>query len=211
MALACTGLDVATQHSLLGKRALLISSATSTEPSRVLGLADVVLASGASVTLLVPLPRSGAASEDDGALKLLLRIQRMGFPRLMAALGFSWGTAGQYGTGNRQRLTFCQIRADDVEALNMALSDADLLLLQTASETPGCVSDGNASVDVDGAGAASAAVTMPLGERRARFAMLRATYSFVLRRLQRFDQPLVRDSHGGGVRWAWLGASPAGE
>ena len=47
------------QQSLLGKRALLISSDLSSNPRTALTIADHVLAGGASVTLMVPLPQSG--------------------------------------------------------------------------------------------------------------------------------------------------------
>ena len=183
-------------RSLLGKHCLIISTAAASEPDRVLPLADSVLSGGASVTLLVPLPRSGAAAADDGARALLLRIQRTGFPKLMAALGFWWGVPGQYGSGNRQRVGFQHVRADDTETLTLAFADADLLLLHTPESSDGLSSGGGESAPL-----------WPRGERRARFAMHRATYSFVLRRLRRFGRPLLRDKEGDveGVRWAWLG------
>ncbi len=208
MALHNMPLDAAKYHALLGMRACIISSAD--EPASVLELADRVLSAGASATLVVPLPRSGAAASDDDALNLLLRIQRMGFPRLMAAMGFAWGTPGQYGTGNRQRIDFKHVRADDVETLTLALTDADLLLLHTPRGTRQA-SKRESAGDLTGAAepVVPAGLPLPLGERRARFSMHRLTFSFVLRRLRDLHQPLHRDSQGGSVRWAWLRSDDA--
>ena len=196
-------LDAQRQHSLLGRHALILSAAASAEPGRILALADGVLSQGASVTLLVPLPRSGAAARDEDALRLLLRTQRQGFPKLMAALGFAWGTPGQYGTGNRQRVDVKHVRADDGEALTLAMVDADLLIVHAPS---GRALAGVSASGADGEAAAPSA-DLTVGERRARFAMLRETYSFVIRRLRQDSCRLRRDSLADDVRWAWLAAA----
>ena len=113
--------QIALTHNILGRRALFISGALPFEREACLAVADSVLQRGASVRFIVPLPASGlaersseAAAESD--LMLLQMISRVGFPQLMEALGFHWGVAGQYGTGNRPRVDFAHVRADDVEA-----------------------------------------------------------------------------------------------
>ena len=179
----------AAPHQLLGKHALIISGTLPFEPDRSLCLADEVLADGASVTLLVPLPRSGAAVNDEASLRLLLRIQRQGFPKLMETLGFSFGTPGQYGMGNRPRVDFKHCRADDVETLALALSDADLLLMDVGPLEDALVGDAALS--------------------SARFTMQRGLFSLVLRRLRAAGQALNRDAHRTGVRWAWLDSMAA--
>ena len=68
-----------------GKRALLI---TGHEAASSLTVADALLREGASVELLVPLPRAGSAVESEGALRLLQRIQRQGFRQLMERLDY---------------------------------------------------------------------------------------------------------------------------
>ena len=166
------------QQSLLGKRALLISSDLSSNPRTALTIADHVLAGGASVTLMVPLPQSGAAAQDEAALKLLLRIQRQGFPRLMAELGFSRGVPGQYGHGNRQRLGFKHVRADDVEELVLSMTDADLLLLHTPriqapSTAVGRILQDESSVAAPPGSCPPNAPQLSAEERAARFAMHR--------------------------------------
>jgi hypothetical protein len=181
-------LDVVEQGSIFGKRAVLLTSALPFKQRAVLELADAALSGGASVTLLTPLPRSGAAAEDEAALRLLLRIQRQGFPKLMEALGFSWGV-GLYGTGNRQRIAVQQVRSDDVETLALALNDADLLLLHAPV------------VSLEGDAALSAA----------RFTMQRAAFGYVLRQLRQRGQTLHRDSRADGLHWAWLVEEDRGE
>ena len=180
-------LDAATTHPLLGKRALLVSGVLPFDVAAALEPADAVLSAGASCTILVPLPRSGAAASDDAALRLLLRINRIGWPALMESLGFSWGV-GLYGTGNRPRVSVQQVRADDVEAFALALSDADLILVHTLA----------------GRRELGAPTLVPADLAAPRFAMLRGTFSFFLRRLRQNGRPLLRDTRHAGVHWAWL-------
>eukprot|EP00966_Prymnesium_polylepis_P281031 6493103-Prymnesium_polylepis.1 len=117
--------------SCLGKRALLI---TGHEAHRSLEVADALLREGASVELLVPLPQAGSASKSEGALRLMQRIQRQGFRMLMENLEYiACDPRKSVGTGNRPRVTWSHVRADDIEALALALSDSDLVLLDGAS------------------------------------------------------------------------------
>ena len=178
-------LDATSSSNLLGKKALILSAALPFDIAAGLEPVDAILAHGASVQLLVPLPRSGAAAQDDDALQLLLRINRVGYPQLMESLGYSWGV-GLYACGNRQRVAMQQVRADDVESLALALSDADLLLIHTPD---------------------AAAAAVPAHLVRARFSMLRTSLAFILRRLRRgghHSQRLMRDSHCAGLHWTWL-------
>jgi len=180
--LSCAPLDVSAAHSLLGKRALLLSAALPLEREQCLAVADEALANGASVTLLVPLPSSGEVSCEDASLQLLQHMQRFGFPRLMEALGFAFGgVAGQYGTGNRPRIDFRYVRADDVETLSLALADADVLLLQTP---------------------AVRLANVPL--ERARFRLQRRAYAYIVRRLRARQIVLRRDDSTPRLHWAWL-------
>ena len=182
-------------HSLLGARAILLDGALPFESTRCLAVADEALQQGASVRLIVPLPASGEVSRDDGALKLLQRSSRLGFPELMAAMGYHWGVPGQYSEGNRPRIDFVHCRADDIETLNLELADSDLLLLRPPAQ--------------------------PIVDRnleRARWRMQRQMYSLVLDRLKARGVPLQRDrrrANGNGdgadddpgagvVHWAWL-------
>jgi len=172
-------LDAASAHSLLGRKALLLSAALPLE--RDLSVADAALASGASVTLLVPLPPSGEVSRDEASLLLLQHMQRFGFPRLMEVLGYSFGgVAGQYGTGNRPRIEFQHVRADDVETLSLALADADVLLVQVPAKK----------------------LSVPL--ERARFRLQQRAFGHVLRRLRSRRIALRRDDTTHRLRWAWL-------
>lgn len=66
--------------SLLGKRAILLAGALPFESDGCLALADVILHQGATCRLIVPMPASGEAARDDGALQLLQRSSRLGFP-----------------------------------------------------------------------------------------------------------------------------------
>ena len=183
---AAVALDVATHHALLGRRALLLSAALPLEREACLSIADTALAAGASVTLLVPTPASGAVAQDDASLQLLQLMQRKGFPALMEALGFAFGgVAGQYGTGNRPRVDFRYVRADDVEQLSLALADFDVLLLHTPGSR-----------------------LSPASLDAARFRLQRKALSFVVRRLQARDVPLVRDTTAPRLRWAWLASPP---
>ena len=189
LVVACGGvaLDVASAHSLLGKRALLLSAALPLERDECLAVADAALSSGASVKLLVPLPPRGEAMRAEASLQLLQQMQRFGFPRLMEELGFAFGgVAGQYGTGNRPRIEFQYVRADDVETLSLALSDADVLLLSTPE-----LRLADASLE------------------RARFRLQRRALGFVVRRLRADRIVLRRDEGTPRLRWAWLEVAPS--
>lgn len=178
-------LAVAALHPLFGRKALLLSSALPLEHDDALSVADAALASGASVTLLVPMPESGA---EDADFDLLQQMQRFGFPRLMERLGFAFGgVAGQYGLGNRQRIDFKHVRADDVEQLSLALADADVLLLHTPQKR----------------------LAEPL--QRARWRLQRRAFSFVVNRLRADDVSLARDDARPRLHWAWLAAAPAAD
>ena len=178
-------LDVSTTHSLLGKRALLLSAALPFEHESPLPIADAVLQQGASVSLLIPNPASGAAAADDASFRLLQEMQRRGHPQLMEALGFAFGgVAGQYGMGNRPRVDFQNVRADDVEALSLAIADHDVLLLQCPS--------------------------VPLADEleRARFRLQRRAFKHVILRLRASDVALRRDHSTRRLHWAWLHQPP---
>jgi hypothetical protein len=183
-------------HSLLGARAILLDGALPFESERCLAMADMALQQGASVRLIVPLPASGEASRDEGALQLLQRSSRLGFPEMMAAMGYHWGVPGQYSEGNRPRIDFVHMRADDIETLNLELADSDLLLMRPPAQ--------------------------PIVDRAlntARWRMQRQMYGLVLDRLKQRGVPLQRDrrradangegadeteSSVGVVHWAWL-------
>ena len=183
LAPSALALDVIATKNLLGKRAILLSSALPLEIESCLHIADEVLAGGASVTLLVPTPSSGECALGDESLQYLQMMQRCGFPKMMEALGFAFGgVAGQYGTGNRPRVDFKHVRADDVEQLSLALTDADVLFVHTPEKR-----------------------LAPQFER-ARFRLQRRTFSFVLRRLDAQQVELRRDGLTPRLRWAWLGA-----
>lgn len=112
----------------------------------------------------------------------------------MANMGYHWGVAGQYGTGNRPRIDFIHCRADDVETMNLEMADADLLLLMPPSE--------------------------PLERgplKLARWRMQRRAYSFVIQRLRQRGISLRREPWQAideedvptcfaapYVHWAWL-------
>jgi hypothetical protein len=178
-------LDAASHHALLGKRCVLISSGLPLERDECLAVADAALTAGSSVRLLVLLPPSGAAARDEASLRLLQLSTRQGFLELMQDLGFQYGgVAGQYGTGNRPRIDFVHVRADDVEMLALALTDADLLLLHTprvALEDPRLAA--------------------------ARWRLQRMAFGYVLRRLRAGGMRLYKERGGvaSHVRWAWLG------
>ena len=182
-------IDVAATHSLLGRHALLLSSALPLERESSLAVADAALAGGASVTLLVPMPESGAAaSGDEVSFQLLQHMQRRGHPALMEDMGFAFGgVAGQYGTGNRPRVSFKYVRADDVESLSLALADADVLLLQTPT------------------------TRLAPAFEQARFRLQRRTFGFVVRRLRARQIALRRDDtfDTTRLRWAWLATAPS--
>ena len=166
---------------VLGKRALLV---TSHDASHSLAIVDDLLRSGASVKLLVPLPRSGLATRSDAALRLMQRIQRQGFRDLMASLEYSVGVGGiqQVGAGNRQRVSWCHVRADDVEALALALADSDLVLF-----APGARLDDPS-------------------EESERFSMRRTLLSALLALMRQTGKgvQIERDSALPKLRWAWL-------
>lgn len=181
VALALSTLDVSASHSLLGKRALLLSTALPLEREECLQVADLVLASGASVRLLVVTPSSGECSLAGDSLQYLQLMQRTGFPRLMESLGFAFGgVSGQYGSGNRQRVDFVHVRADDVESLSLELTDSHVLFVHTPAK--------------------------PLAPalEKARFRLQRRAFSFVLRRLEAQKIALRRDELTPRLRWAWL-------
>ena len=168
-------------RACLGKRALLV---TSHEASQSLAVADELLSSGASVELLVPLPRSGLASRSDPALRLMQRIQRQGFRDLMVDLEYSVGVGGVsvVGAGNRPRVSWSHVRADDVEALALALADSDLVLF-----------------------APSGAALDDPSEESARFSMRRTLLSGMLALIcTRSGVRIERGSTVPRLRWAWL-------
>ena len=180
---ACS-LQVASKHSLLGRRVLLVSGALLEPPKACLAIADAALSSGASVRLLLPLPPSGAAASDDASLRLLQLSARQGHPRLMQELGFQYnGVAGQYGTGNRPRVDFQSVRCDDHESLALALHDADVLLVHAPSTR---LSD--AQLD------------------SVRWRLQRRAYSYCVRRLRSSGLRLRRDEVDGArnVHSCWL-------
>ena len=166
--------------SALDKRALLV---TSHEAAHSLVIADDLLRGGASVRLLVPLPRSGLATRSDPALKLMLRIQRQGFNDLMASLEYSRGVGGalQAGAGNRSRVSWSHVKADDREELALALADSDLVLFAP----PGATLDDPS-------------------EESERYNMRRTLLSSMLPLLRRPGVRLTRDSMVSKLRWAWL-------
>ena len=169
-----------TPSAVFGKRAVIL---TSHEAACSLVLADDLLRGGASVTLLVPLPRSDLATRSDPALRLMHRIQRKGFNDLMASMGYSRGVGGalQVGAGNRSRVSWSHVRADDRGKLALALADSDLILIAP----PG------------------ARLEDP-SEESARFSMRRTVLSSVLPLLRRPGVQLERDSLVPKLRWAWL-------
>ena len=179
-------LDAVQHHQLLGRKVALLSGALPRESDSVLDIADAALKHGASLRLIIPTPASGEVASDDASMKLLQLSVRKDFPALMEALGFQFGgVAGQYGTGNRPRVDFVHVRADDTEAFNLELADCDLLLLHTPSER--------------------------LSDERlesARWRLQRRAYTFVVRRLRQDGLRLQRDSGGVRVHWAWLHQVP---
>ena len=99
---------VAASGVLLGDRVLLgshIAVLTGVEPASSLPASDALLARGAAVTLVVPLPQSGLASSSttttDAALRLLLRISRGGMSRLQTALDYANCDPRSLVAGNR--------------------------------------------------------------------------------------------------------------
>ena len=82
----------------------------------------------------MPLPRSGFAAGTDAEMRLAVRIQRKGFDRLMEELGFKGGDPRAEMAGNRQRLSWAHVRADDVEEMNLMLFDADALVIHSTGE-----------------------------------------------------------------------------
>jgi hypothetical protein len=169
-----------TPSLVFGKRAVIL---TSHEAACSLALADDLLRGGASVTLLVPLPRSELATRSDSALKLMHRIQRKGFNDLMASMEYSRGVGGalQAGDGNRTRVSWSHVKADDRGKLALALADSDLILIAP----PGAMLED------------------PL-EESARFSMRRTLLSSILPLLRRPGVRLERDSTVPKLRWAWL-------
>lgn len=171
----------ASARSLLGRQALVISSALPLERDECLRVADAALAAGASVKLLVPTPSSGSCAADSSNLDLLQLMQRRGFPLLMEALGFAFGgVAGQYGLGNRPRIEFQHVRADDVEALSLALADADVLFVHTPADR------------------------LAPSLERARFRLQRRMFTFLLHGLKAQQIVLRHDDFTPRLRWAWL-------
>ena len=131
--------------------------------------------------LLVPTPSSGECAAFADSLDLLQLMQRRGFPLLMESLGFaSGGVAGQYGIGNRPRVEFKHVRADDVETLSLVLADADLLFVHP----PAC--------------------RLAPQLQRARFRLQRRMFTFLRRRLDAQQITLRRDDFAPRLRWAWL-------
>ena len=127
---------VAASGVLLGDRVLLgshIAVLTGVEPASSLPASDALLARGAAVTLVVPLPQSGLASSStttaDAALRLLLRISRGGMSRLQTALDYANCDPRSLVAGNRPRLTYKTVRADDVEDLALTLLDSSALVV----------------------------------------------------------------------------------
>ena len=175
-----------TPSLVFGKRAVIL---TSHEAACSLELADGLLRGGASVKLLVPLPRSELATSSDPALKLMLRIQRKGFNDLMASMEYSRGVGGalQAGAGNRSRVSWSHVKADDRGKLALALADSDLILIAP----PGAMLED------------------PL-EESARFSMRRTLLSSMLPLLRRPGVRLERDSTVPKLRWAWLGEGGGG-
>ena len=180
---------VAASGVLLGDRVLLgshIAVLTGVEPASSLPASDALLARGAAVTLVVPLPQSGLASSStttaDAALRLLLRISRGGMSRLQTALDYANCDPRSLVAGNRPRLTYKTVRADDVEDLALLLDSSALVVVP---DTP--------------LGASGAD-----DEELARRAMRRSLLTETLRALRRrgLSGPLARDADA--VRWAWL-------
>ena len=94
-----------------------------------------------------------------------------------------------YRTGNRPRVSWSHVLADDVEALALALSDSDMLV-------------------VDGS------ITTPLSdhaEERARFSMRRTVLGYLLSALRRQGVQLERCTSAPFVRLAWLRHAAASE
>ena len=182
-------LDVSSSPALLGRRALLMAGCPE-HPERTLAIADTLLAGGAQhVRLLCALPSSGPA--DEGSWQLAQSIQRRGFSRLMEALGYASGNTGLSGAarsdlyavqGNRPRVSSAHVRADDVEQLSLNYVDADLLLLHTPRREP----------------------MADLAVERARFAMHRRCWTFLLARLRDGSHALQRDTGCREVSWAWI-------
>jgi hypothetical protein len=177
--LRSTLLTLPTTEVLFGKRVLLF---TGHEAAHSLGLADALLRAGASVELVVPLPQAGAAVRDDGALRLLQRIQRAGFQQLMEELDYvRCDPRRSVGSGNRPRVTWSHMQADDVEDLALKLTDSDIVLVHPAQET---LEDAM--------------------EERARFIMRRRVLVLLLHALRQRGQQLQRDRGMPWVRWARL-------
>ena len=140
---------------------------------------------------LIPMPASGVVAKDEASMRLLQMSSRVHFPQLMSALGYNYGgVPGQYGTGNRPRVDFMHVKADDIESFNLELLDCDLLLLHTPSER--------------------------LEDARlesARWRLQRRAYSLIVGRLRQRGLRLRRDSSGvaNGVHWAWTADGAEGD
>ena len=129
----------------------------------------------------MPTPASGACAADQQSLHLLQLMQRCGFPRLMERLGFAFGgVSGQYGLGNRQRIDFVHVRADDVEQISLALADADVLLVHTP------------------------AVRLAAPLEAARWRLQRIAFGNIIRRLRADGIALARDEVVARLHCAWL-------
>jgi len=170
--------DCVQQKSVLGASVALIAGV---EPASSLEFADVLMQRGASVELCVPIPRSGSAAHDEAALRLLMRIQRVGFPQLMEQLGFRNCEPRALSAGNRPRVTWSHVRVDDVEMLHLLLASHDMLLL--SSGAPPLLDE---------------------AEERARFGMQRQILGFLASTLRRRGLSLRRDRHYPQLRWTWL-------
>eukprot|EP00962_Isochrysis_galbana_P008204 scaffold2238_cov117-Isochrysis_galbana.AAC.5 len=175
-------LDLCTSLPLLGSRCVVLSGVS---PALSLPVADELLRCGAACELLVPLPRSGLASGSDAEMRLAVRIQRHGFDRLMEELGFKGCDPSSGMAGNRQRLSWAHVRADDVESMALKLFDADVLVVHAATER--LLGD----------------------EEPARRAMRWLLLRHLLEALRRRGLALQRDSRVPGVWWTHLARAKA--
>ena len=114
-------------------------------------------------------------------MRLALRIQRRGFDSLMAELGYRGCDPRAEAVGNRQRLSWSLMRADDVEQIGLTLHDTDYLLIH-ASDTSPLAGD----------------------EEVARRAMRVGLLRRVLAALRRRGDPLHRDAAVPRLWWARL-------
>ena len=164
---------------LLGARCVVLSGVA---PALSLDVADSLLSRGAaSCEICVPLPSSGFALGSDAAMRLALRIQRRGFDSLMAELGYRGCDPRAEAVGNRQRLSWSLMRADDVEQLGLTLHAADYLLIHASDASP-----------------------LAGDEEAARRAMRVGLLRRVLAALRRRGHPLHRDAAVPRLWWARL-------